>query len=124
MRSFPCSPPHDRAKSDYLCSSESHLLQTRTNVICVSCVPSCAKHSHPDSWVCVHTAWFTWRPQTYSLSHKSLQLFEVYGPDPQTSKHIPIWINTYYLNQSPCTLQFYCNRICLIDFSFFFFSPL
>lgn len=97
-------------------SSEAHLLQRRTNVFCVSCVRSCAKHSHPDSWVCVHTAWFMGHSQTYNLAHKSLQFFEAYGPDLQTSKHIPIWINTYCLNQSLCTLQFYCNWICLIFF--------
>lgn len=114
MHSFPCSPPHDTAKSGYLYSSEAHLLQTRTNVICVLCVHFCAKDSHPDSWVCDHVAWFTWHSQTYNLSHKSLQLFEIYGPDPQTSKRIPKWINSYCLNQSPYTLQFYCNRICLI----------
>lgn len=78
-------------------------------------------HEHPDSCIHVHAAWFTWHNQVYNLCHKSMQLFEVHGPDPQTSKHIPVWIKTYSLNQSPCTLQFYCNRICLIFFFFLSF---
>lgn len=118
---------HRRQQNCYLHSSEwlSSLIRgpspTVQDQCCVSFSCPCTKHSHPDSWVCVHTAWFTWHSQPYYLAHKSFQLFEVYGPDPQTSKHIPVWINTYCLNQSHCLSAFCSFTVMKVMNGFDFF---